>query len=220
MSKLSQKLLAPLFPFGSFRFQKGRTAGLFALICALALATAGFGGNAQPPLQSAEPDMVGPVTNLAVSVVGQAEGSVRLTWSQAEDAQVHFVVYAKSDEVNAGNLRQRADRAIRRDRGGGQTVWKVAHPTVSSSSGCAGTGWITERFGAAWSQWSSATPAGSAWLSRQPAMRQATEPDMVGQVTNLTASVEGQEPRVGPAHLVGKPRTPRCISWYTPNRTK
>ena len=39
------------------------------------------------------------VGNLTASADGQLGGAVQLTWSEAENAQVHFVVYVKLDFV-------------------------------------------------------------------------------------------------------------------------
>ena len=47
-------------------------------------------------LPAMEPTFVGPVTNVVASTQGQDAGAVRLTWTAAENAQVHFVAYLKS----------------------------------------------------------------------------------------------------------------------------
>ncbi|MYC32858.1 MAG: hypothetical protein F4X64_06740 [Chloroflexi bacterium] len=82
-----------------------RLAGLFVLLCVLAVALVGFGGSAQSPLPTPteEPTFVGPVTNLVASAQGQDAGAVRLTWTAAENALVHFIVYLKSEDYSAGN---------------------------------------------------------------------------------------------------------------------
>ena len=164
--------------------------GLFALFCALTVATAGFSGNAQSPTPAAEPQTVGPVTNLTASVAGQADGSVRLTWSQAENAQVHFVVYAKSDEVNVGNYANARMAPFSATEG----VITGLEGGTSYSFIVIGMRWNWVNYGAVWgtwSQWADATPAGSVTVP-QPAA-QAAEPDTVGQVANLTASTDGQD---------------------------
>ena len=189
MSYLSNKFFA--FPASATCFlrQYRRSFGSFALILTLAMAMAGFSGNAQPPLQAAEPNMVGPVTNLTASADGQPDGAVRLTWSQAENAQVHFVVYAKSDEVNAGNYAN----ARMAPFSGTEGVISGLDGGTSYSFIVIGMRWNWVDYGAvwgSWSQWASATPTGSL-PAGQPAA-QAEEPDTVGQVTNLTASTDGQ----------------------------
>ena len=57
-----------------------------ALLCVLTAALSGFGGFAQSVLPDLEPRTVGPVTNLAATVEGQPPGSVKLTWTAAENA--------------------------------------------------------------------------------------------------------------------------------------
>ena len=166
------------------------TIGLFALLCALTVVLAGFGGNAQSPPPASEPQAVGPVANLTASADGQADGAVRLTWSQAENAQVHFVVYAKLDEVNVGNYAN----ARMAPFAGTEGVISGLDGGVSYSFIVIGMRWNWVNYGAVWgtwSQWGSATPAGSA-AAAQPAA-QAAEPDTVGQVANLTASTAGQD---------------------------
>ena len=165
--------------------------GLFAMLCALAFAIAGFGGNAQSTTPSAEPQTVGPVTNLAASVAGQADGSVRLTWSPAEHAQVHFVAYAKSEEVNAGNYANARIAPF----SGTEGVVSGLDGGTSYSFIVIGMRWNWVNYGAVWggwSQWEPAMPAGSAAVG-QPEF-QAVEPDTVGPPANLTASVAGQAP--------------------------
>ena len=50
-----------------------------------------------------EPQFVGPVTNLTVSTLSLQSGSVRLTWTPALNAQVHFALYVRSADVLGGN---------------------------------------------------------------------------------------------------------------------
>ena len=50
-----------------------------------------------------EPQYVGQVTDLAVSTQVQQADAVRLSWTAAENAQVHFVVYIRSDFADAGD---------------------------------------------------------------------------------------------------------------------
>ena len=82
-----------------------RLAGLFGLLCSLAMALVGFSGypQSEQPTTTEEPTFVGPVANLVASTEGQAVGAVRLTWTAAENAQVHFVIYLKSEDLTARN---------------------------------------------------------------------------------------------------------------------
>ena len=86
-----------------FLRQHVRVIGLIALLCALTLAMAGFGGSPQAPLPPASPASVGQVTNLQARADAQAPGTVKLTWNAAASAQVYFVVYLKSSEAMAGD---------------------------------------------------------------------------------------------------------------------
>ena len=190
MSDLSKTLLAYPAVAAGFRCWHGPGIGPFVLLCVLSLALAGFGGGAQSPLLAAEPQTVGQVTNLAASTDGQPDGAVRLTWSQAENAQVHFVVYGKSDEVNVGNYANARMAPFSATEG----VITGLEGGMSYSFIVIGMRWNWVNYGAVWgtwSQWASATPAGAAAVA-QPAA-QAAEPDTVGQVANLTASTAGQD---------------------------
>ena len=191
MSNLSNSSL--VYPTGAalIRLWRRPGIGLFGILCALAMAMAGFGGNAQPPLQAPEPDTVGPVTNLTATTAGQADGSVRLTWSQAANAQVHFVMYARSDEASAGNYAN----ARMAPFAGTEGVIDGLDGGASYSFIVIGMRWNWVDYGAVWGPWSSwvsATPAGSA-ATVQPETT-AAEPDTVGMPANLTASADGQEP--------------------------
>ena len=162
--------------------------GLFALLCALTVGWAGFGGNAQSPTPAAEPQSVGAVANLTASVDGQEPGAVRLTWSEAENAQVHFVVYVKSAELSAGNY----GSARMVPFAGSQGVVRGLDGGTSYSFIVIGMRWNWVDYGTVWGSWSawvSATPGGSA---SSTGTAPAAEPQSVGSVANLSVSTDGQ----------------------------
>ena len=108
-----------------------------------------------------EPQTVGAVTGLTVTPAGQSDGSVRLTWNEAENAQVHFVVYLKSDDRAARNFGGVRMQAVN----GNQTVIEGLEGGVSHSFITTGMRWNFVNFGAvwgSWSDWEAATPAGAA----------------------------------------------------------
>ena len=164
-------------------------AGLFTVFCFLALGLMGFGGVAQS--LAPEPASVGRATNLATSTVSQQDGSVRLTWTAADDAQVHFVVYLKSSDLEARNF--------------GQVQMVPFAGTEGVISGLeGGTGysfivtgmrwnWVVN-YGAvwgSWSDWATATPGGT--TTGMGTALPATEPQSVGRATNLATSTVSQE---------------------------
>ena len=190
MSYLSKLLLANPAVAAGFRRWRGPCIGLFALLCVLTVALAGFAGSAQSPMPAAEPQSVGPVANLTASAESEDAGAVRLTWSEAENAQVHFVVYAKSEEVTAGSYASArmvpfpGTEGVIRGLEGGASYHFIA----------IGMRWNWMEYGTVWGSWSawvSATPEGTTTTS-QPAPL-AAESNSVGPVANLVASAEGQE---------------------------
>ena len=163
--------------------------GLLALLCVLTLALVGFGGSAQTPLPAAEPQSVGPVANLTASADRQEPGAVRLTWSEAENAQVHFVVYVKSTELTAGNY----GSAQMAPFAGSEGEVSGLEGGTSYSFIVIGMRWNWAEYGTLWGDWSdwmSAMPGGSASAT---STAPAAEPQSVGPTTNLTASTDGQE---------------------------
>ena len=85
-----------------------RSIGLLLLLGILSVMLGGFGGSGEvsattPPPPPREPDSVGPVSGVTASTSGQAPGAVRLTWTPAQNAQVHFVMYTRAAEAEAGN---------------------------------------------------------------------------------------------------------------------
>ena len=150
----------------TFLRRYGRVIGLIALLCALTLAMAGFGGSAQAPLPPASPVSVGQVTNLQARAEAQAPGMVRLSWNAAENAQVYFVVYLKSSEAVAGNYDSVRTKAFTGTEGeiSGLVAGTPYHFIAM------GMRWNWPSYGAtwgSWSAWSSATPsAGSAATDR------------------------------------------------------
>ena len=168
---------------------RGPAIGFFALLCVLAMALAGFGGSAQSAPASAEPQTVGPVANLTASADGQEDGAVRLTWSEAENAQVHFVVYVKSAELFAGNY----GSAQMVPFAGSQGVVRGLEGGTAYHFIAIGMRWNWVEYGTVWGSWSdwvSATPVGSASAT---STAPAPESQTVGPVANLTASADGQE---------------------------
>ena len=139
---------------------RGPAIGFFALLFVLAMALAGFGGSAQSAPASAEPQTVGPVANLTASADGQADGMARLSWSEAENAQVHFVVYVKSAELSAGSY---TSAQMVPFAGPGGTISGLEGGT-SYSFIVIGMRWNWVEYGTAWgsrSEWTAATPAAS-----------------------------------------------------------
>ena len=141
----------------TFFRRHGWVIGLIALLCALTLAMAGFGGSPQVPLPPASPVGVGQVTNLRASAVSQAPGTVKLTWNSAANAQVYFVVYLKSSEAKAGNYDSVRMKAFTGTEGviSGLPAGTPYHFIVT------GMRWNWPSYGATWGSW-------SAWSSARP----------------------------------------------------
>ena len=164
-----------------------KRACLLTMVCALAVAAAGFGGVAQT--SAAEPATVGQATDLQASTVDQGDGEVRLAWTAAQDAQVHFVLYLKTSDLNA------------RDFGQAQMVpFSGTEGLVSGLGGgteysfsVIGMRWNWVNYGSVWgtwSNWASATPRGT--TSSTGTQLPAAEPATVGQATDLQASTVDQ----------------------------
>ena len=138
-----------------FLRQHVRVIGLIALLCALTLAMAGFGGSAQAPLPPASPVSVGQVTNLQARADAQAPGTVKLTWKAAANAQVYFVVYLKSSEARAGNYDGVRTKAFTGTEGaiGGLAAGTPYHFIAT------GMRWNWPGYGATWGNWSAWSPA-------------------------------------------------------------
>ena len=138
----------------------------FALLCALTVALVGFGGHSQAPVPPPEPQSVGPVANLVASAEGQTVGVVRLTWTAAENAQVHFIVYLKSSDLVAGDF----SMARMEPFNGTQGVVRGLEPGTSYDFIAIGMRWNWIKYGVVWgrwSEWASATPpSGSAATDR------------------------------------------------------
>ncbi len=166
-----------------------RLVCLFALFCALAATFVGFGGTAQS--SAIEPTSVGRATNLVASTAGQDDGTVRLTWTAAPDAQVHFVVYLKTSDLVALNVGQ----ARMAPFAGTEGVITGLEGGTEYSFIVTGMRWNWVRdYGAVWGTWSNwrtATPRDA--TADMGAALPITEPTSVGQVTNLVASTAGQD---------------------------
>ena len=112
----------------------------------------------QPAPLAAESNSVGPVANLVASAKGQEAGAVRLTWDEAENAQVHFVVYVKSDELTAGSY----STAQMVPFAGSQGVIGGLEGATSYHFIAIGMRWNWVDYGTVWGTWSgwtAATPA-------------------------------------------------------------
>ena len=160
MPYLSKPLVAYSAVAAGLRRWHGLVIGLFALLCTLTVALTGFGGNAQTPLPAAEPQSVGAVANLTASADGQETGAVRLTWSEAENAQVHFVVYVKSAELSAGNY----GSARMVPFAGSQGVVRGLDGGTAYSFIVIGMRWNWVEYGTVWGSWSNwvaSTPSGA-----------------------------------------------------------
>ena len=142
------------------------------------------------PSSVTEPTSVGKAANLVASTVGQDDGTVRLTWTGATDAQVHFLVYLKTSDLTARNFGQvrmvpfaGTEGVITGLEGGTQYSFIVT-----------GMRWNWVNFGTiwgAWSDWQTATPRGT--TADTGAALPVTEPTSVGKAANLVASTVGQD---------------------------
>ena len=103
------------------------------------------------------PASVGRVTNLEVSVGGQEPGSVRVAWTEAGNAQVHFVMYVESEDAAAGNF-SRAQMAPFR---GAEGVVRGLEVGTSYDFIVIGMRWDFVEFEPVWGGWSS-------WVSATP----------------------------------------------------
>ena len=92
----------------------------FALLCALTVALVGFGGSPQAPVPPPEPQSVGPVANLVASAESQGVGTVRLTWTAAENAQSPFHRISEVVGLGCRRFERRADGAFQWNGGGPQ----------------------------------------------------------------------------------------------------
>ena len=141
---------------------RARPVCLLAMLGLLAAALAGFGGAPQSggatPATGAEPQTVGPVTNLSASVDGQPPGAVRLTWTAAENAQVYFIAYIKSADTTNGSFAARPQMAA---FNGTEGVITDLEPGTPYSFIAVGARWNWPDSGAVWGQW-------SGWVTATP----------------------------------------------------
>ena len=177
----------------AWKHHRLRLAGLFALLCALAVALAGFGGSPQAPLPTTteEPTFVGPVSNLTATTADREHGAVRLTWTAAENAQVHFVAYLKSTDAAARNFGGTQMAAF----SGTDGVISGLEGGTSYDFYAIGMRWNWIDYGAVWGSWAgpvSATPQETPQTAPTTALSSA-EPSSVGPVTNVVATTVGQE---------------------------
>ena len=176
------------------RVRRGAVQGcVLALLCALAIAFTAFRGSPQSIPAAEEPNSVGPVANLVASTASMDVGSVRLTWTAAENAQVHFVVHIKTADLAARSFSE--VRMV--PFSGSEGVVTGLESGTSYSFIVIGMRWNWINYGAVWGSWSDwiyATPEGrsSSAGHPQPALP-APEPSSVGPVANLVASTASMD---------------------------
>ena len=110
-----------------------------------------------PALPAAEPQFVGPITRLTAATQGRPAGSVRLAWTPAQNAQVHFAVHIKSADVTAGNYAT----AQMVPFAGADGVISGLESGISYHFIVIGMRWNWVEYGTVWGTWSSwqtATP--------------------------------------------------------------
>ena len=144
---------------------RARITVLAILLCALAAALTAItvsaqspGGDGDGPVAHTglgEPETVGQVTNLTVTA---ADGAVRLTWTPAQNAQVHFVVYLPTADASAGNYAGTRMAAV---SGGNDTVIAGLSNGTSYSFNAIGMRWNWVNYGAVWGSWDS-------WVNATP----------------------------------------------------
>ena len=139
---------------------------------------------------SGEPRFVGPIGDFMVTTEGQEAGSVRLTWTPAEDAQVHFVVYIKRTEAAVRNYGAARIAPFAGSEGviagleGGEEYLFIA----------IGMRWNWVNYGTVWGSWTSwvsATPTGEPPAATGSST--ASEPSFVGSITDFAVTTAEQE---------------------------
>ena len=146
-----------------------RTICLIVLLGATALTLAGFGGQPHDDAPASEPPIVGPVTNLTASAEGQGPGAVRLTWTESENAHIHFVLYLKSADATSGETGQAQVASFV----GAQGTISGLEGGVSYNFIAVGVGWNPADFSPVrgeWSRWVSATPAAASPITDRNAL--------------------------------------------------
>ena len=168
-----------------------RSAGvLMGMLGAMVAALLILGLSERPAAAQSEPQTVGRVAGLTATAAGQPDGTVRLTWNAAENAQVHFIYYIERKELYARNWAAGQMRAFNGTEAtidglvGGETYYFAAR----------GMRWDFGEFKAVWGEWvywETATPTGTAVaMSATPAAQ--SDSLTVGAVTGLAATVAGQ----------------------------
>ena len=173
---------------------------LVVVLAGVAAAALLLFGMAASPAEASEPQTVGPVTGLTATAAGQPDGTVRLNWNAAENAQVYVVLLLNMDDLQPGKSVNGQMRAFNEPQG-----------TISGLQGGAEYYFIVQGMRVNWpflnqalGDWSapaSATPSGLS-VAPLPASTES-EPETVGRVTGLTASADGQPP--GTVHLTWNP---------------
>ena len=141
--------------------------GTLSVVLAVITVSAQSGGNGPVThIGVGEPETVGPVTNLTATA---ADGEVRLTWTPAQNAQAHFVVYLPAADANAGNY---ADTQMVAVSGGSDTVIAGLPNGTAYIFNAIGMRWNWVNYGAVWGSWDSwvnATPAAAPTATPAPA---------------------------------------------------
>ena len=151
-----------------------------------------------------EPQFVGPVTNLAASIIGQESGSVLLTWTPAQNAQVHFAVYIRSADLAVGNYE--TTRMIPFEGSGG--VIGGLEGGTSYNFIVIGMRWNWINYGTVWGTWSSwrdATPQHTEAPVSNPASQMSCI--IIGVVTDDVGPV-----RNAPVRAVSKDGHSRIVA--------
>ena len=166
-----------------------RTVVMVGVLAAVVAVLLAFGVSERSASAQSEPETVGAVTGLTATAEGQVDGTARLTWNAAENAQVYFVLYLKEDDFTTGNY---GDIQMRAFNGTEGTIDGLAGGTTYRFY-ATGMRWNFSNFGAVWGGWSApatATPLAGTVASTVPSAQ--SEPETVGAVTGLAATTEGQ----------------------------
>ena len=158
---------------------------VMAALAAVVAALLAFGVSERPASAQSEPQTVGKVTNLTATAAGQPNGTVRLTWNAADNAQVYLVIFVKHDDAAAGNYANGQMRVFTATQGtisgldGGAKYYFVARGMRFN--------WID--FGEVLGDWSAVQSATAPGISGEPSSTSPqSEPQTVGKVTGLIAA--------------------------------
>ena len=138
------------------------------------------------------------MTNLTATA---ADGAVRLAWTPAQNAQVHFVVYLPAAAANAGNYAGTQMVAV--SSGNAAVIAGLSNGT-SYSFNAIGMRWNWVNYGAVWGGWASwanATPA--AVTTATPAAPADTPTPTLAASPTPTFAPSGPGRRCGHRHAHG-----------------